>query len=129
MRALKALILGLSLLLPLLVHAAATIPDDKSVITFETKTGVVTFNHSLHATVRGIECASCHHTYTEGETIKPCSECHKKKASPVEGFSVLAPKNKKAFHDKCKGCHKYTVEELEKPAGPTKCKLCHIKNK
>lgn len=129
MRALKIFIFALSLLLPLLAHAGATIPDDKAVITFETKIGVVTFNHALHATVRSIECASCHHTYTEGEPIKRCTECHKKKAAQVEGFSVLAPKNKKAFHNKCKGCHKYTLEELEKPAGPTKCKLCHIKNK
>jgi hypothetical protein len=45
----------------------------------------------------------------------------------VEGFSVMAPKTKDAFHDKCKGCHQYTMKELKQPAGPTKCKLCHVK--
>jgi len=107
--------------------SAAEIPQDKAVLSFESKLGTVTFNHELHATVRGIECQSCHHTYKEGETIKLCSDCHKKSESPVEGFSVMAPTNKDAYHDKCKGCHKYTVKELKQPAGPTKCKLCHVK--
>jgi len=117
----------LLLMLPLGVSAAQTIPDDKAVITFESKKGTVTFQHALHGTVRGIECTSCHHTLQEGEQVKKCSECHKKKKTQIEGFSVLAPKNSKAYHDRCKGCHKYTMEELHQPAGPTKCKLCHIK--
>lgn len=123
----KFVLAALSLVLPALTSTAAEIPDDKAVLSFDSKLGIVTFNHKLHATVRGIECTSCHHTYKEGETIKPCSDCHKKNESKVEGFAVMAPKNKKAYHDKCKGCHKYTTEELKKPAGPTKCKLCHIK--
>jgi hypothetical protein len=126
MRRFNPILLAL-LVLPMLATAADTIPKDKDVITFESKRGVVTFNHALHATVRSIECDSCHHTHKAGEPIKRCSECHKKKKAAVEGFSVLAPKNQKAYHTKCKGCHKYTLEELEKPAGPTKCKLCHIK--
>ena len=130
MRYLESLILGL-LLVPVIAVAleAADIPDDKAVIIFETKKGVVTFNHTLHATLRVTQCGSCHHTYEEGQVIKPCSDCHKKKKTKVEGFSVIAPKNSKAYHKRCKGCHKYTMEELEKPAGPTKCKLCHIKVK
>jgi hypothetical protein len=126
MHFLKSL-LSAFLLFPVLASAAATIPDDKAVIVFENKKGAVTFNHTLHATVRGIECQSCHHTHKEGEPIKPCGECHKGQDTKVEGFSVLAPKDSKAYHDKCKGCHKYTLEELHQPAGPTKCKLCHIK--
>ena len=117
------------MILPVLANAAGAIPDDKQVITFENKMGVVTFNHGLHATVRGIECQSCHHTHEEGQPIKRCSECHKKKEAKVEGLSVMAPKTSKAYHDKCRGCHKYTLEELQKTAGPTKCKLCHIKGK
>jgi len=128
MRYLKLVLLVLGLY-PVLVGAMDTIPDDKAVITFENKKGTVTFNHMLHGTVRGIECTSCHHTHQTGEPIKRCAECHKKKESKVEGYSVLAPKNSKAYHNKCKGCHKYTLEELEKPAGPTKCKLCHVKDK
>jgi len=127
MRFLQSLLLGL-FLLPLTSNAADAIPDDKAVIQFETKTGLVTFNHQLHASVRVLECESCHHTHEPGAPFQPCSDCHKKKISTkVAGFSVVAPKNSKAYHNKCKGCHKYTLEELEKPAGPTKCKLCHIK--
>lgn len=126
MHYLKSLLFAL-LLLPVFAGATETIPDDKAVITFESKKGTVTFHHGLHATVRGIGCQSCHHTHKEGEPIKPCGECHKEKDTQIDGFSVLAPKESKAYHDKCKGCHKYTLEELHQPAGPTKCKLCHIK--
>jgi len=126
MRYLNSLLLGL-LMLPVVANAADSIPDDKAVVQFQTKTGVVTFNHTLHATLRVTSCESCHHTHEAGQPIKPCSECHKKKKTKVEGFSMVAPKTSKAYHMKCKGCHKYTMEELEKPAGPTKCKLCHIK--
>ena len=128
MRYLKSLILGL-LFAPLIAVAleAADIPDDKAVITFESKKGTVTFFHTLHATLRVTQCDSCHHTHEPGETVKPCTDCHKKKKTKIEGFSVIAPKNSKAYHTRCKGCHKYTMEELKKPAGPTKCKLCHIK--
>ena len=115
--------------LPFLAFAAETIPDDKAVIQFETKTGTVTFYHALHASLRVTTCESCHHTHEAGQAIKPCSDCHKEKKTQIEGFSVIAPKNSKAYHTRCKGCHKYTMEELHKPAGPTKCKLCHVKEK
>lgn len=127
MRFLRVLFCSL-LFLPVLAGATELIPEDKLVITFESKKGNVTFYHGLHATVRGVECQSCHHTHEPGEPIKRCSECHKEKESKVEGFSVMAPKTSKAYHTKCRGCHKYTLEELQQPAGPTKCKLCHIKD-
>lgn len=129
MRHFISMLFGL-LALPLAATAADVIADDKAVIQFKTKTGLVTFNHYLHATLRVTQCESCHHTHNEGEPIKRCSDCHKKKKkTKIEGFSIVAPKNSKAYHMKCKGCHKYTIKELEKPAGPTKCKLCHIKMK
>jgi hypothetical protein len=124
---LKSLLFGL-IVLPFLANAAETIPDDKAVLQFQAKIGLVTFNHFLHATLRTNECESCHHTHEPGAPFQPCSDCHKKKKkTPVVGFSVVAPKSSKAYHLKCKGCHEYTIKELEKPAGPTKCKLCHVK--
>jgi hypothetical protein len=127
MRYFISLLIGL-LLLPLAAIASDIIPEDKIVIQFKGKRGVVTFNHHLHATLRVTECGSCHHTHEAGAPFQPCADCHKKKKkTKVPGFSVVAPKTSKAYHIKCKGCHKYTLEELEKPAGPTKCKLCHIK--
>ena len=127
MKIFTTLLTGL-LLLPVLATAAETIPDEKAVITFESKKGTVTFNHTLHATLRATDCETCHHTHEPGEAFKPCNECHKKKKTKIDGYSVVPPKTSKAYHTKCKGCHKYTLEELEKPAGPTKCKLCHIKD-
>jgi hypothetical protein len=123
----RSLLLILSAI-PLIAGAAETIPDDKTVIQFETKTGLITFNHALHATLRTGECETCHHTHEAGQPFQPCVDCHKGKASPVAGFSVVPPKTSKAYHLKCKGCHEYTIKELEKPGGPTKCKLCHIKD-
>ena len=55
MRLRLSLLLGL-LFLPLAANPADTIPDDKAVIQFQTKSGVVTFNHYLHATLRVTEC-------------------------------------------------------------------------
>ena len=97
------------------------IPADKAVIQFETKIGVVTFNHQMHADLSFTECTSCHHTWKPGETIKSCHACHEQK----DGESPAA---KTAFHTRCIGCHEYTVGKGE-PAGPQKkmCKLCHVK--
>ena len=81
--------------------------------------GAVTFNHSKHAE----ECKTCHHKEKDGKTEVKCGECHKEKK---EGDAVKA---KKAFHDKCKGCHKDAVKKDPALDGkaPTKCKDCHKK--
>ncbi len=126
MQGLKSLFLAI-LVCPMLVNGAESIPEDKAVLQFETRTGVITFQHALHATLRTSQCETCHHTHEAGQPFKPCSDCHKPNETPVAGFSVVPPKTSKAYHLKCKGCHEYTIKELEKPAGPTKCKLCHIK--
>lgn len=101
---------------------AETIPDDKSVIQFETKIGVVTFLHQMHANLDITECTTCHHKLQpEDSAVTPCHECHKKE-------SKKPAKAKTAFHTRCTGCHQYTVDDGGS-AGPVrkKCKLCHIK--
>ena len=110
--------------------AASEIPADKEVIVFSGKTGDVTFNHKLHAGLENVggvdkvECSTCHHTYQGEGAVKPCSECHVRDKSKA---AADTPDLKKAFHYRCRECHKYTVEE-GKPAGPVKkCKLCHVK--
>ena len=98
------------------------IPDDKAVIQFETKIGTVTFAHLMHAGLSITQCTTCHHTKQPTDTIvKPCHECHQHK-------SKEPAKTKIAFHDRCTGCHEYTVAGGQH-AGPLKkkCKLCHIK--
>ena len=109
---------------PVLVGAETPqIPADQAVIQFDTKLGVVTFQHQKHADLSFTECTTCHHTFKPeaGETVKPCHECHGKDAAD-------APAAKSAFHTRCTGCHEYTVSQGD-PAGPLKkkCKLCHVK--
>ena len=127
---------GIAGLLGVLLAGAALaqeIPADKQVLVFEGKMGKVTFLHQLHAGLKGVgglvevECSTCHHTFEGSGPIKPCKECHaKKKGELMEN----APKFKDAYHLRCQGCHKYTMQEMGKHAGPVKkCKLCHIKPK
>ena len=101
------------------------IPADKEVIRFDTKLGVVTFNHRMHAELSFTQCTSCHHTYKAeaGGPIKPCHACHGHQAEGTD-----APVAKTAFHTRCTGCHEYTVAQGD-AAGPLKkkCKLCHVK--
>ena len=78
-----------------------------TIITYESKTGNVVFNHETHL-IYG-ECVICHHT----KEFIVCSGCH--------GIDVNIIKSKNAFHKQCKGCHKKLKQ------GPTKCKGCHIK--
>lgn len=109
----------------MLGHAMAeelAIPDDKTVIQFETKIGTVTFAHLMHAGLSITQCTTCHHKMQPADAVvKPCHECHQKKAKEMV-------KAKKAFHNRCIGCHEYTVAGGQH-AGPLKkkCKLCHIK--
>jgi DnaJ-class molecular chaperone len=97
------------------------IPADKAVIQFDTKLGVVTFHHQMHADLSFTQCTSCHHTWQPGEPVKSCHACHESK-------DAESPAAKTAFHTRCIGCHEYTVGKGE-PAGPVKkmCKLCHVK--
>jgi len=113
----------LSSLLNNVIAAELTIPEDKEVIKFETKIGVVTFPHKRHAELKITECATCHHKMMPEDTVvKPCHDCHQHKSEET------APKTKKAFHTRCTGCHEYTVAGGQH-AGPVKkkCRLCHIK--
>jgi hypothetical protein len=120
------LLLGL-LIFPLWgVAGELVVPEEKAVVYFDSKFGGVTFNHALHASLRSNDCTTCHHKLEPGGPILACSNCHKDKAHQSEGMPG-APKAYKAFHLRCKGCHEYTIKELGLPAGPTKCKTCHIK--
>ena len=103
--------------------AELSIPEEKTVIQFDTELGVVTFAHAMHAGLSITECTTCHHKMEPGDTsVKPCHECHQHKSDEN------APKTKKAFHTRCTGCHEYTVAGGQH-AGPVKkkCRLCHIK--
>lgn len=119
------------LMLALACHAgnvageAPVIPSEQEVIEFQTKLGVVTFRHQMHAGLSSTECTTCHHTFKPEEgPVKPCHACHEHdKVSAGE-----APKAKTIFHSRCIGCHEYTAAQGD-PAGPLKkkCKLCHVK--
>lgn len=111
-----------SLLVSNTIAGELAIPVDKAVIQFETKIGIVTFAHKMHAGLSITQCTTCHHDLLPADTsVKPCHECHQHK-------SKEPAKTKTAFHDRCTGCHEYTVAGGQR-AGPLKkkCKLCHIK--
>jgi len=95
----------------------------KDEITFGASYGKVKFTHKKHAETLKIDCLKCHHTWKKGETTgKMCMECHKAK---TEGKTLSA---KDAFHKDCKGCHD-EAKKANKPAGPTGCTQCHVKDK
>lgn len=111
-----------SLLVSNTIAGELAIPEDKVVIQFKTKIGIVTFAHKMHAGLSITQCTTCHHDLLPADTsVKPCHECHQHK-------SKVPAKTKIAFHDRCTGCHEYTVAGGQH-AGPLKkkCKLCHIK--
>ncbi len=94
----------------------------KDVITFDVPYGKVTFAHKKHVDLK-YDCMKCHHTWKKGETTgKLCVDCHKAKA---EGKT---PSMKEAAHKDCKGCHE-EAKKANKPAGPTGCTQCHVKEK
>lgn len=98
------------------------IPADKEVIQFDTRLGVVTFAHKMHADLSITQCTTCHHKSEPTDAVmKPCHECH-------QHDSTEPPKASTVFHTRCTGCHEYTVAGGQQ-AGPLKkkCKLCHIK--
>ena len=104
----------------LMVSGAFAAKDE---ITFDASMGKVKFPHKKHAETLKIDCTKCHHTWKKGETSgKLCLECHKAKA---EGKALAA---KDAFHKDCKGCHD-DAKKANKPAGPTGCTQCHVKDK
>jgi len=125
-------ILSIVLLSVSFAVVGSEIPADKNVIVFPGKLGDVTFNHKLHSGlenvggVEKVECSTCHHTYEGEGTVKACGDCHVRSKKPT---TTGTPDLKKAFHFRCRSCHKYTMEQ-GKHAGPDKkCKLCHVKNK
>jgi len=106
------------------------IPTDKNIIVFPSKLGHVTFKHKLHAGLENVgglvkvECNTCHHTYKGEGPIKKCGDCHVKgkNTNPASPPGLV-----KAFHYRCRSCHKYTMEQ-GKHAGPNQnCLLCHIR--
>jgi len=102
------------------------IPEDKKIIRFESEFGLVNFFHHLHATLRANSCDTCHHTMKEVGYIKPCHECHEHEGEGTSPSLQGTPKIAKAFHVRCKGCHQYTTQVLNKTAGPVTCVLCHL---
>ncbi len=92
--------------------------------------GPVPFAHQAHVDA-GVACMDCHHKQPEGETPKPCHECHKE----IKGES---PKESDAFHcgwvesmpalQSCLGCHTRKVAGTRETNAPMKrepCVACH----
>ena len=92
--------------------------------------GPVPFAHQAHVDA-GVVCNDCHHKQPEGETPKPCHECH-------QLIKTDAPKEADAFHcgavdtmpalQSCIGCHTRKVAGTRETSAPMKrepCEACH----
>ena len=93
--------------------------------------GPVNFKHAKHAGEIGITCTECHHeykdgknTWVEGQEVKNCAECH----DPLVKKEPNIKKLMKAYHDKCRECHKEKIKEGLK-APDNKCESCHFEEK
>jgi hypothetical protein len=98
-------------------------PDDMLVLTGgRNKAAPVPFNHFTHASGAGykIGCDKCHHT--GGDTA--CRDCHLSLATMDERGDTI-PREKRAFHVQCKGCHKALKQNQPDTKAPTTCKECH----
>jgi hypothetical protein len=89
-----------------LVAYASKMPTE---VQYETKFGVVTFDHTAHKS-RGESCKTCHHT----GTYESCKTCHD---------GEKAPAAKTVYHKVCIDCHKTDAVALN----DKKCTGCHIK--
>ena len=83
----------------------------------------VKFPHKKHAEDFKIKCSDCHHKTPEGETPKPCGECHKPEDRNLE----------KAYHGTkkvkgCRSCHR-EMKKAGKKKATTACTKCHPKKK
>ena len=100
---------------------AEQIPADKEILYFDrSKMGVVTFMHKMHSTLQGVNCTTCHHTSRGEGQPEDCHNCHQ----PQPQGDV--PESGAAFHNRCRGCHQYTVDSGKKAGPVKKCTLCHI---
>ena len=112
----------------------------------DAKRSEVTFPHAVHFSY---SCQSCHHKWDNKAPITGCtaSGCHDleqapktKDGKPVKDPALSARYFKKAYHDKCIGCHKEIKQKNKtmeasvtalgdklKPTGPTGCNQCHPK--
>ena len=120
-------------------------------LTLEPPSGVtqkrasVEFPHALHF---GYACQQCHHTWKGESEIKSCttSGCHDQLGTPENpetgnpDTTKAVQYYKKAFHERCIGCHKeikqknealeLAEKKLDRPlmkTGPTGCIQCHPK--
>ena len=92
--------------------------------------GPVPFAHQAHVDA-GVACGDCHHKQPEGESPKPCHECHKE----LRGETI---KENDAFHcgavesmpalQSCVGCHSRKVAGTKATNAPVTrdpCDACH----
>ena len=107
----------------------AEVPKDIMVLT-GSPLGGVRFEHKLHVTRAGNNCATCHHpSRPEKAASAPqqaCSDCHTKVAA-----APMKTKHQAAFHDPmaqsglCIDCHK--ADKAKPKKAPLGCMDCHKK--
>lgn len=112
---------------PAPVASKSAAPKDVIVLT-GSPLGGVRFEHKLHVTRAGNNCATCHHpSRPEKAASAPqqaCSDCHTKVAA-----APMKTKHQAAFHDPmaqsgtCIDCHK--ADKAKPKKAPLGCMDCH----
>jgi len=87
------------------------VPDEVVIDTIADWFEGAPFAHSMHVDFAD-SCESCHH-FSDGEMIS-CATCHE---ATLGAMSPDLPSLKKAYHDRCMGCH----SEVEAATGCTDC--------
>ena len=81
-----------SLLVSNTMAGELAIPEDKAVIQFKTKIGIVTFAHKMHAGLSITQCTTCHHDLLPADvSVKPCHECHQHKSKVPAKTKIALP--------------------------------------
>ncbi len=90
-------------------------------ILYESKGGLVVFDHRAHSDLEGVDCVTCHHYYEGDGRPENCVTCHEENEIP----------RMEAYHEKgedyedddtyssCMSCH--TAKEKDSK----NCKGCH----
>ncbi len=102
-------------------------PEDNLVLPVSASSNVqsVPFSHFTHASNTGykLTCDRCHHRAADAG-YSTCKDCHVKIAT-IDADAKICPKEKRAYHLQCKGCHKAIKSNRPESLAPIKCDACH----
>lgn len=96
-------------------------PEEPVRVVYESKGGLVIFDHAAHTSRMENDCWACHHSDGDEEEKENCRDCHAFNDIPI--LHAYHQKGEDYVDDdtyqSCMSCHE------EKGKDPTNCKGCH----